>query len=198
MEIDEQLDPLAKTARVAVACCCVEHVADLYKKGNVHFRVGAAAGTLKADPAADVFDAALELAWAFAESGTEPDPAAVAAVNTGTSNLPDGMDRTQAALPALEVLDALESTFAAIKDPTPHAATNVLETCINALHDMVDGVAAEGSGEQASEQERAWQERVIERAKQVGKSPLSRASFDDLIAQQLPWRQHLKAYEDSF
>lgn len=199
MDTDELLDPLTKQARVAVACCCIEHVADLYRKSTLRYPASAAAQAHQVDPASDLFDATLEVGWAFAETGSPPDPAKVTALREGTSELPPGVERDDAPLPALEVLDALESMLAAIADPTPDAGTTALETCVNALGDMIDSLDGGGAeaGDRASEQEEKWQATVIERAERTQSGSLARAAFADLIAQRLPWQRYLKAYEAS-
>lgn len=194
-ELDELLDALSKPGRVAAAAASVEHVADLYRLGNFDYQVGTASADFAADPSADVLTAGLALAWAFVERGETPSPAALQAFNDITMKAPPGMQREDQQLPALQVLDAIELVFRAIDDPTPHAAFKALETCQDAVGDMVEAATDDDEkGDRACEQEEKWQRKVIARAKSRDGGPSRRADFDDLIAEALPWRKHLDAY----
>jgi hypothetical protein len=198
-ELDTLLDRLTKQGRVAVGCACVEHVLDLYKLASFSYKTGAAAGALgAADPDGDIADAALARAWRFAETGEAPDDKALEAFKKATSTPPAGMTHQDMSLPGLEVLDALELVLQAAKDPTPDCATKALETCQDALGDMLEDLegGTETKADAACAQELSWQEAVIDRATTV-KVPFTRAIFADLIARQLPWSKHLPEYEAS-
>jgi hypothetical protein len=193
------LDPLTEQARLAVACACVEHVTDLYRKGGFRYSVGAAAKPLGATAKADMIDAALTLAWRSAESATPVGSKVFEAFEAGTSDPPEGMEREEMSTPALQVVDAVELLLETTQDATSQAVAKLLESCIDALSDMAEGLeeADDDVAERVCGREEAWQAKVIAHVAKVGKKPIKRAVLKELLDKPPAWRAQLAKYEKS-
>jgi hypothetical protein len=195
---EELLEDVSKPTRVAIACACVEHVVETYKKANFSYKAGAASRALGAEPDADLVDAALELAWRFAERGKAVDPKAIKAFKQQTSALPSGMTLETMALPAQTMIEAVEHMLLATQDDTSEAAAAAMSTCEDVLSDMIETLPDydEKAPDKACDEEIAWQGEVLERA-QGAKPPLGRAVFADLIARKMGWQQFVEPYASS-
>lgn len=193
--LDDELDSLSKQARVAAAATCTERVLDFYRLGNFKLRVRhAPVGALTADPAEDLLEHALKLAWSFVETGVF-DEAAVDAVLEGLLADPDDADPEDMCIGGVSVLGCVGGTLRSMTDPTPAEAAKTIEGCASAACDgLAEALDDMTEADRCDDVETAWQPKVLARASQLQARAMSRTDFADLIAEPPVWKKHLAAY----
>jgi hypothetical protein len=195
---DHELDLLEPRSRVAVVSACVEHVLDVYRWGNHKLQVRHAPGAApNKRPGDDLIDHALELAWAFAETGKQ-DAAEIAALDAGIRKPPPEFDPEDIGLPSATFVDAVAKLVQAMTDETPAAASRAARdsryALVSALQTVVDD---EQELKRAEQDEAVWQVNVLHRVQAMATAP-TRKDLADLLAQALPWRRHMDEYRDYY
>jgi hypothetical protein len=186
------LERLSDAARIGVAAAGIEHVVELYKKADFQYLVGATAKVIGAPAEADMIETAIKLAWRSAESGKPVSAKVLDAFAAGTKDPPEDMDPEDMALPAVQIVDIAEALLEATHEPTAHGVAKLLESCIDALSDMVASV--DEDAERVCAREQAWQKKLITHATKLGKKKPSRASFKVLLDKPAAFKTQLAKY----
>lgn len=191
---DRDLDALSPRERVAVAAACAQHVIDVYRFGDFELKARHMPGA-SGDPNSDLVLRALAAAWKFVDTGAL-DEADRREAHDSVSKEPPNVDSANLGLPGLTLLDALASTLDAVTDPSPRSASQAVARCRYALMSAIECIDDDPAESKRMENaEAGWQDEALERVK-VSRGSLSRARFDDLLAQPKPWQHHIDAYRD--
>ena len=194
-ETFEIVKKLAPRSRVALGCVATEHLIDLYRLGNMKYSVKDVpdlGGAFAADR--DLIELGLEMAWRFAEEGKHEasETAPIIAMLEARPHHKESATLSLAANgPIYGVIDSLK----AISDETPSAggfAVSRSRTGVFKLARELD--PDEDAPAREDRMEAVWQLKVAHLIMKHGEAPIERASFRELLAEELPWRRYLPQY----
>jgi hypothetical protein len=186
---------LSPRARIALAALAVEHVVTLYRTGPAKLTAPPeTAQSLGLKPGDDLIDHGLSLLWAHVGGGPQ-DADAVKAVSAAIAKGLAEASRdklTKAGLGAgLGLTNALNSVTG--ESEIENALARVV---LGIFHMFSVLVKDEDLPAQEKRRENVWQQKVARHLLEVGDKPIERTSFEDLLAERLPWHDLLPQYAE--
>jgi hypothetical protein len=194
---DAAIKALSPRARVALGCCAVEHVLDLYRLGTVKYRASDVSKDLATDPNEDVLALSLRHAWRFVAEGAH-DAAVTGALIKFLQSPPRGEPDTELDKIGWGPAKAMESTLKAADDASSSASMLALTRARLVVSRLASLELADDDvvSDEHEDAEMAWQVRVAQRLVAHGNEPITRAMFDDLFAATPSWHPLLSGYAE--
>jgi hypothetical protein len=191
------LKTLSPRGRVALACCAVEHVLDMYRLGPVRYRASDFPGKVPgAASDEDLVELGLRIAWRYAAEGTLDQAASKALVRILDKISKDTRsdEWLQPAFgPINGLVDALRAIDAKQTRPAEHALTRSAVGVADLVDLFQDAADEDEVSTEDEDLEIAWQVRVAQRLVKLG-DDIDRGKLEPLLAEQLPWRKLVEPY----